>query len=204
MRAAHVLGVAAVGVVAIVAAFALALTPGESNAWVPFLGLLAAAAMIQSVVSEPNDLTAALLLALPLAGVVGSQPSTAWLVAPLGALLLLAGELNAVAWDTRGRDPGPGVARSRLGEIGILTGIGLVVAVLVGGAALLPFPTGALGVLLGSAGVAGVGWVVFGSGSRNDRRGGGRSYRAHEGVPRAPLDPNPGHGDRVGRGTRAL
>lgn len=156
--------VAASGSVAIVAGVvvvAAALGPDESRAWLLFCGLLAAAAALQGVLSEPRDLAPALLLSLPPVVALASDGSPAWLIGPLGTLLLVAGELNALSWECRGTGPTTGVRTRRLLEIGQLAALALGAAAVVRVIPAVPVLGGAGAVAVAAAAIAVLGILVF-------------------------------------------
>ena len=108
---------ASVVAIAAVALLGAWLAPRGARPWLLGAAGLAVIAAVQSAASDPDDLTAALLLSLPsVVGLVGGG-APSWLVGPFGALLLLAGELNALAWSCEGADQMTVPQRRRLAHV---------------------------------------------------------------------------------------
>jgi hypothetical protein len=106
--------------------------------------------------SEPRDLVPALLFALvPVAG-LASKGSPHWLGLVLAALLLTAGELNALGWEGPARMAADGTLLTRLREIGVVAGLGLGLATLLGLVAGVVLPAGTWVVVVGAVGIVGV------------------------------------------------
>lgn len=120
-----VLACFSVAIVAAVVVTAAAFGPEAPRRWLLLCGMLAVVAALQSVTAEDRDLAAALLLSLPPVLALASEGSPTWLIASLGALLLMAGELNALSWECQ--VPGPmkaGIPRRLLDTAG-LAAVGL-------------------------------------------------------------------------------
>lgn len=167
------LALAAVGLVAGVALVAAVLNPPGTRSWLVVCAALAAAMAVQAVSSEPRDLIPALLFALiPVIG-LASEGSPWWLGPPFAALLLIAGELSALTWEGPVRMSEDGSFTTRLWEAGIVGGLGLGVAVVLGAFGATSLTGGTWSVLLGSAGLVAVASVVFPRGSD------GRQTEAH-------------------------
>ena len=127
-------------------------------------GILAVAAALQSMVWEAEGLGAAMLLSLPPLLALGAG-AEAWLIGPLGALLLLASELNAASWEFRGADFTGVLARRRVASATQLTAAGSAASVVVVGAAGLgPSIGGTAAVVVAAAALAGVAHLFCGRG----------------------------------------
>jgi hypothetical protein len=138
------------------------MNPMESRGWLLACAVIATGTAIQAVSAEPRDLIPALLFAMiPVAGLV-SPGSPSWMGPPLAALILLAGELSVLTWEDPARMAEDGSLVARLREAGVLAVLGTAVAVVVWGFAGIGVPGGNLAVVVGVAGLVGVGWVVFG------------------------------------------
>jgi hypothetical protein len=149
-----------VALVAGVACTAAALGPPD-EVWLWFSAIFATLAAVQSVASAPRDLGWALALAsLPVAYLV-SDGSPTWLIGPLAALLLLAGELNALSWEARGTGAARALTARRFGRIGVLTAWALGAAMAVGVMARMAVPGGLAALVLASAALAALGGVLF-------------------------------------------
>lgn len=156
--------VAASGSVAIVAGVvvvAAALGPDDSRAWLLFCGLLATAAALQGVLSDPRDLAPALLLSLPPVVALASDGSPTWLIGPLATALLVAGELIALSWESRGTGPTSSLGPRRLLEIGQLAALALAAALAVRVIPPVPVLGGAAAVAVAAAAIAALGILVF-------------------------------------------
>ena len=156
-----VVGAASVAAIAVVVLVALPLEPRESRVWLSLIGAVAVGMSISSVIAEPRELLAALVLgAAPVMGLAGNG-STAWLIGPLGVLLLVGAELNAWSWELGGgtareRDP-----RRRVGAIMQLAVIGLLSAAAVAVAARSAPVGGLVAVTLAAVALAGLGSVIL-------------------------------------------
>ena len=154
------LAAASVAVLAAAMLLAGVLGPHGSRVWLLFCGLLAVAVAVEAVAADARALGPALLLALPPVASLVSEGSPAWLVPPLGVLLLVAAELSTLSWECRG--PGPaGTLRARLEDVGRLALLGLAASALLAGAARVSPLHGTAAVALAAAGIAGVGAVLF-------------------------------------------
>lgn len=130
-----------------------------------FLLLLCAAvavgAALQSALLDPMDLMTALLLSLPPVIALVAPGAPTWLIAPFGALLLLAGELNALGWECAPDGPLDAAQRRRLGASLQLAALGLVAALAVGFVPLGQVPGGAVVAVLAAAALAAFGGALF-------------------------------------------
>lgn len=163
-----VLGVGSVAIVAVVVVAAAALAPDGARPWLLLSGVLAVVAAVQGVASDPRDLATALLLSLPPVIALVADGSPTWLIGPLGALLLVAGELNALSWECQVARPIGPVKRRRLLATGQLASIGVAASLAVGVVARGPWPGGTATAVVAAAALAALGGVVF-------RRGGSPS-----------------------------
>jgi hypothetical protein len=92
---------------------------------------------------------------------LAADASPTWLIGPLAAVLLVAGELNALSWELQGRKPLDAARRRRLLQIGGLGVLGVAAAALVAAAAAVPGPSGLAAVLLATVAFAALGGVLF-------------------------------------------
>jgi hypothetical protein len=153
--------VATVALVGGVSMTAAALNPPGAQVWLMLCGFAAAATAVQAVSAEPRELLPALLLALmPVVG-LASDGAPSWPGPLFAALLLLAGELSALAWEGRVGMAEGGLLSARLQEAGLVAVAGLGVAAFLGGVARIGLIGGTWAVVVGSAGLMGVGWQVF-------------------------------------------
>ena len=133
------LSIGSVGAIAGAAGAGALLAPAPLFWWLLLCAFFATVAAFHGVTSNPRDLAAALFLALPPVAALAAEGSPAWLIGPLAALLLLGGELCALAWTCEGSRPLNDVQRRRLrASLGLAlgaAGAGLAVGVL-GGVAL--------------------------------------------------------------------
>lgn len=125
-------------------------------------GVLAVAAAVQSFVWDSEGLGAAVLLSLPPLLAVGTGQA-AWLIGPLGAMLLLAGELNAAGREFGGAKSTGALARRRVASATVLAAAGIAGSVVVVGAAGFGPSIGGTAALVVAAGaLAGLGYLFFG------------------------------------------
>lgn len=156
--------VPAAGSVAILAAAgltAVAVGPSDSRLWLAFCVVFAVATAVQAVASEPRELTAALLFSLPPVISLVAEGSPTWLVGPLGVSLLLAGELNALSWDFRGRGVGGAVPVRRLERVGLLTALAFAAVLTVAAASEISILGGTTAFALAAVALTVLGEVLF-------------------------------------------
>jgi hypothetical protein len=152
---------ASVAVVLGVVGVALTLGPIGLRWWLLVFAVLAVAMAISGVLSEPRDLTPALLFSLaPVVALLPDDQAT-WAVAPLAALLLIAAELNALSWDADGLR-GDGAVSRRLTQAGQLAGVGIVSSWGVAATARATWLGGTAAVFVAAVAVGGFGFIVFG------------------------------------------
>lgn len=169
------LALATVGIVGGVALTAAALNPAGSRTWLVVCALVAGAMASEAVTSEPRSLIPAIVLALiPVAGLV-SEGSPWWLGPPMAALLLLAGEFSALTWEHPARMWEDGSLMARLGESVVVTTLGLAAASVVSGFGSVKALGGTWAVVVASAGVVGLGLLVFRRPVDEDETPGARS-----------------------------
>jgi hypothetical protein len=143
------------------AGLAIAYGPPSTAVWMVIVSVGAAAFAVQSVVSDPADLTLAMLLcAAPILTLLG-EGAPGWLIGPLAVMLLVGGELNALSWASQGGEALGVVGRRRLAASLRLAGTALVAAL--GVTALGELWVSGRGVVfvVGVAGLAGLAAVVF-------------------------------------------
>jgi hypothetical protein len=140
---------------------ALVLGPRETRAWLFVPGFVAIALSISSVVAEPRELLASLVLgAAPLMG-LAAQDASSWMIGPLAVLLLMGGELNAWGWELGGSESTGRAGRRRIVGIMRLATMGLVASLAVSVAARSTSFDGLVAVGLAAAALAGLGWVIL-------------------------------------------
>lgn len=155
------LGIGSVAIVAVVVVAAAALAPEEARPWLLLSGVLAVVAGVQGVASDPSDLATALLLSLPPVIALVADGSPTWMIGPLGALLLVAGELNVLSWECQVARPIGPVNRRRLVSTGQLASMGVAASLAVGLVARGPWPGGMAAAAVAAAALAALGGVVF-------------------------------------------
>ncbi|HEY3504416.1 MAG TPA: hypothetical protein VGN37_16755 [Actinocatenispora sp.] len=105
---------------------AVAYGPAGARPLLVICAVLAVGLAGYAVVRRDGRIGAALVVALP--ALLVADP--AWLVGPLGVLLLAAGELCAWSWEQPGADGSPALPVRRLARSGALCGAGLVASLL--------------------------------------------------------------------------
>lgn len=121
-------GAGAVGTLALVVTLGALLGPPSARLWLVLAGGLAVVAAVQSLVAAPRDLALALVLVVPALVALGADEAPTWLVAPLGALLLLAGEFQTLSWENRASWPATEVQKRRHARTVALAFLGLAAA----------------------------------------------------------------------------
>lgn len=161
-RRRQLVGATSVGAVSAAVLIALvAGPPGSARIWLSVIGLVAVGMSVSSVVAEPRELLATLVLgAAPVMGLAADDAS-AWLIGPLGALLLVGGELNAWSWELGGTVSEERDARRRSRSIASLALLGLLSSLAVSIAAQSTVPGGLVAVTLAAAALAALGWVIL-------------------------------------------
>jgi hypothetical protein len=140
---------------------AVALGPPQGRLLLVGCGVLAVATAVQSVSAAPEDLTLAVLFTLfPLLALLGEESPT-WMIGPLGVLLFLAAELNALSWDARGPLSYTAAQRRRLVDAIILTTVGSSGILIVGLGVDGPLPTGTWAVVLAGITLGALAHVVL-------------------------------------------
>lgn len=158
---------ASVGAIAAAVALSLALGPQEIRALLTVPGVAAIALSVSSVVAEPRELLAALVLAaLPTVG-LAHEDASSWMIGPLAVLLLLGGELNAWSWELGGREPIEW--GRRLASVAQLAAMGMGASMAVSVAARAALLSGLAAVGVAAAATAALGWTIL----PGARRGGG-------------------------------
>lgn len=150
-----------VAIIAAVVVVAAALGPDDSRPWLLFCGLLAVAAALQSVVSEPRDLAPALLFSLPPVVALLAEGSPTWLIGPLGVALLVAGELNALSWKSQAAGSSDAARPGRLLDVGQLAALGLGGSAAIAALGRISVLEGTAAVVAAAAAIATVGFIVF-------------------------------------------
>jgi hypothetical protein len=161
-------GWASAGLIGGVNVIALSEAPADAGvrAMVLLAALVAVGFAVQSAGWDPSALSFAVLLSsLPIVGMVGGGAPT-WLVAVPAALLLVAGELNALSWELRDRGEVSVMLERRLLAIVRLGGLGLAAGVGVAAVSAVPMAGGLFGLLVGAGGLVLLGRVMF-PGGRN-------------------------------------
>lgn len=121
------------------------------------IGAVLAVALAGWAVARRDDrIGAALVAGLPALLVV----DPAWLIGPLGVLLLGAGELCAWSWEQRGAGPAPALPVRRLERSGALCGAGLVASLLCYAVGRAHPWAGTVAVLAAALGTAAIAWLL--------------------------------------------
>ena len=160
------LAAASVAMLALVVTVAVVAGPEHGRLWLILVGGLAVVVAVQSVFSEPGDLILALVLSLLPVVALSAEGSPTWLMGPLGVLLFVSGELNALSWTCRGPTGLSNVQRRRLLGVAPVALLALGGALAVSAVPPLPVFAGTLAVGLAGVLLASVGWALFGSASR--------------------------------------
>jgi hypothetical protein len=140
--------------------------PEATRAWLVIPGLAAIALSVSSVVAEPRELLAALVLGATPAMGLADQDALQWLIGPVAVLLLIGAELNAWSWELVGHDPTGRDHRRRLSGIARSAATGLAASLGVSLAARSTLLDGLAAVALASAALAGLGWILLPGGGR--------------------------------------
>jgi len=152
-------------------ALAVALGPREARVLLVALGILAVAAAVQSVTSEPRDLIPALVLALPPVIALVADGSPTWLIGPLAVLLFLAGELNTLSWECRGPFPMSAVQRRLLLDALALSLLALAGVLVVEAVVTLEVAGGRIAAALAALALGSLGLVMFQGGGAASTHG---------------------------------
>lgn len=155
---------ASASVATFVLAQVLALSVGpDVGPWLDLCVLFAVATCIEAVAADTRALAAAMLLGLPAVVALVAEGSPTWMMGPLGALLLVSGELNALSWKWVGGAPPPGLRRRLLVDSASLAGLGLGASLVVSAVAGAAPEGGTLMVAVAAGAFAGVGAMAFAS-----------------------------------------
>lgn len=155
-----ILAAGSVTVIGVVVYAATVLGPPDVRTWLMLCGIIAVLAALQSAALDPSDLAVALLFSAPPVIALVADGSPTWLIGPLAALLLVAGELNALSWECLGTEPTGGVV-PRLLNIGRVAALGMAVSLPIGVITPGGVPGGALVVAVAAAVLALAGSAVF-------------------------------------------
>lgn len=155
------LAAASVAIIGAVCFSAALLGPETARPWLLLCGVAAVVTAVQTVAADERDLPAALILSLPSIASLLADGSPAWLVGPLSALLLAAGELNALSWRAAAQGPLTAVNRRRLKAIISLASMGIAAGLVVTLATRLPVLNGIPAIATGAATLIGIGLIVF-------------------------------------------
>lgn len=160
-----VLASCSVAVIATVNATAAAVALDDARPLLLLCSVVALGAAVQSAAWNPAVLTSGLLFSLPpvIALLAGDGPT--WLIGPLGALLLVGAELNALSWQCRGGGLHDVLARRRLWKVGQLGVLGLAASLVVAAAASGPSPGGTPAIVIAAIALAALAYVMFGRGT---------------------------------------
>lgn len=156
-----ILAACSISMIAVVNAAAVSQVPPASRAPLLLCGSLAIVIAMQAAIRDPAALAGALLFSLPPVIALVADDSPTWLIGPLGVMLLVASELNALKWELRGAGPKEAVA-PRLRSIGHLGALGLAASLAVGVVATGPSLGGTAAVILGGTALAALAIVSFG------------------------------------------
>jgi hypothetical protein len=117
---------------------------------------------VLAVTSSGEAIAGAFLFSLPAVLALLASDGGRWLIGPLGALLLLAGELSAWSWEYAGVVPAePEVMSQRGLDVARLAGLGLLASVAVGVAGLGRLPGGSAAVVVAAIAVAALARLTF-------------------------------------------
>lgn len=156
-----ILASCSVAIVLLVVTTATALGPDGARPWLLVSGSIAVITAIQAAASDPADLAPALLFSLPPVIALLADGSPTWLVGPLGACLLLAGELSALSWESQGTRPLSAVRQHRLRGTAQLVSLGLIASLGVAMVGRIPSPGGTVAVVVSAAALAALARVLF-------------------------------------------
>lgn len=140
---------------------------GVTRVGLAAVGLVAFGMAISSLIAEPRELLAALVLGAMPVMALATEEATSWLVGPLAVLLLVGGELNAWSWELGESESVRLDTRRRTIGIVRLAALGLASSLLVTFVARSTSSTslGRLpGVALAAAALAGLAWLIFPAG----------------------------------------
>lgn len=146
------------------------LGPAQPRPLIAVCALFAAGAALFALLSREDRVGLALAASLP-AVLALMAADEAWLVGPLGVLLLGAAELCAWSWEQRGAGPDARLPVRRIARSAVLCGIGLVVSLLCYALGRLHPWSGTLAVFVAAVGVAVVVWVVTRAAGRDRQPG---------------------------------
>jgi hypothetical protein len=159
-RLRRLLIVASCGLLALSALIAIPGGTAESRVWMYGVGIALVVFAIQSGISDPSDLAFALVLgAAPLLAMLAGEGAT-WLIGPLAVLLLLGGELNALAWVHQGREALDDVGRRRLMASLRVAVVALIASLGVSGLGRILTSGTGVAYLLGAIGLVGMALVL--------------------------------------------
>lgn len=156
-----ILGSCSVAIILLVVAIATALGPEGARLWLLVSGGIAVLTAIQGAASDPADLTPALIFSLPPVIALFAPGSPSWLIGPLGAFLLLSGELNALSWASQPARPMNSVRRHHLRGTAELVSFGLIASLVITMLGRGPSPDGTLAVLVAATALAALARVLF-------------------------------------------
>jgi hypothetical protein len=158
------LGASSVALLASVTLTAASLGPEIGRPVMTISALVAIGFAIQSAAWDSRVLPSALLFSLPpVVSLLGADAPT-WLIGPMGALLLVGVELNAVSWLMPAMGPLDPLTRSRLLSIGGIGGLGLAASPAVWWVGSAPVGGGIAGVVVAALALAALAFVMFGRG----------------------------------------
>lgn len=171
-RTRRLLAAGSCALIVVAAAVGVVGTPGESGVLVLIVAIAVIVFAIQAAISDPSDLSVALLLsAWPVLAILEETPDS-WLIGPLAVLLLLAGELNALSWASQGQEPLNAIARRRLAASFRLAGVALLASLGVSALGRTWVSGTGVAYVLGVAGLVGLAVMVFRLPRAGERRGG--------------------------------
>ncbi len=136
---------------------------GSELQWLLYASAAAATlTAVLAVMSSGEAIAGAYLFSLPAVLVLLATDAGRWLIGPLGALLLLAGELSAWSWEYAGVVPAdPEVMSQRGLDVARLAGFGLLASVAVSVAGLGRLPGGSAAVVVAAVAVAALARLTF-------------------------------------------
>ncbi len=156
-----VIGLASICTISTAVVMSWVLGPSETRIYLSVPALVAIAMSVSSVMAEPRELLAALVIgATPLMALV-SDGAASWMIGPLGVLLLIGGELNVWSWELVGAGSVMPDGRRRLLSIMRLAVLGLFLSLAVGVAAQSTLFSGLVAVGVAAAALAALGWAIL-------------------------------------------
>lgn len=157
------LAAAAVAAVVLVDAVAIVVGTPDARLLLCFSSAVAVALTVHGVTSKPVSIGWGLVLGAPPVVALLTHGRPSWLIGPLAAVLLLAGELGSLSWELRGAMPDEVLVRHRLMNVVRLGMVAMAAAVAIGLVNLIPSPGGTAAVVVAALALAIVARITFDS-----------------------------------------